>query len=142
MIFMGNTPWADLCGQLIPRPLNDMKLRRSMDMTSAECEYPLSLDNTPPPCPSPSDHEDQSEQPIYENVVSSNGQLLPIADGSDSGYSEVEHDARIRIHSKKKERPHNGSVCWKIPYRSSALFSDTFSGFRGLILNPKIWNYC
>ncbi len=49
------------------------EIQRSMDMTSAEYEYPLalSLDNTPPPCPSPPvpDHEDQpggsqSEQPI------------------------------------------------------------------------------
>ncbi len=70
--------------------------------------------NTPPPCPSPPDHENQpggsqSEQPIYENVASSNGQLPPIADDSDidSDYFEVENDAHIRIHSKKKERPHN-----------------------------------
>ncbi len=75
-----------------------------MDMTSAEYEYPLSLDNTPPPCPSP-DHEDQpggsqSEQPIYENVVSSNGQLPPIADDSDidSDYSEVEQ-ALIQVYT-------------------------------------------
>ncbi len=57
----------------------------------------------------------------YENVVSSNGLLPPIADDSDidSDYSEdeVEHDARIRIHSKKKERPHNGSELENI-YRS------------------------
>ena len=78
-------------------------IQTSMDMTSAEYEYPLSLDNTPPPCPSP-DHEDQpggsqSEQPIYENVASSNGQLPPIADDSDidSDYSEVEQ-ALIQVY--------------------------------------------
>ncbi len=66
---------------------------------------------TPPSSPSLPDQAggSQSEQPIYENVVSSNGHLPPVADDSDSDYSEVEHEAHIRIHSKKKERPHNGS---------------------------------
>ncbi len=84
------------------------EIQTSMDMTSAEYEYPLSLDNTPPPCPS-RPHQtmktslvaasQSSLAPIYENVASSNGQLPPIADNSDidSDYSEVEQ-ALIQVY--------------------------------------------